>query len=98
MRVASHAQLPVFAPHFEPSFDMHNFGEGITHESHVAFTVREFQGTTVAPRGPKWKDVRRMLNQDLGNTRAELRAATVISLCSIYALRSMVWPSISIRI
>jgi integrase/recombinase XerD len=42
----------------------------------------------VAPRGPKWKDVRRMLNHDFGSTRAELRAAAVISLCSIYALRS----------
>jgi site-specific recombinase XerD len=42
----------------------------------------------VVPRGPKWKDVRRMLSQDFGNTRAELRAAAVISLSSIYALRS----------
>ena len=42
----------------------------------------------VAPRGPKWKDVRRMLNQDFGTARAELRAAAIISLCSIYALRS----------
>jgi integrase/recombinase XerD len=42
----------------------------------------------VVPRGPKWKDARRMLNQDFGMTRAELRAAAVISLCSIYALRS----------
>jgi integrase/recombinase XerD len=42
----------------------------------------------VIPRGPKWKDVRRMLDHDFGTKRAELRAAAVISLCSIYALRS----------
>lgn len=42
----------------------------------------------VVPRGPKWKDVRRMLNQDFGTRPAELRAGAIISLCSIYALRS----------
>jgi site-specific recombinase XerD len=41
-----------------------------------------------APRGPKWSDVRRLLNQEAIDEPAELRAAAIISLCSIYALRS----------
>lgn len=38
------------------------------------------------PRGPTWKDVRRML-RIVGSSPAELRAKAVISLVSIYALR-----------
>jgi site-specific recombinase XerD len=38
------------------------------------------------PRGPAWKDVRRMLNV-VGTTPMELRSNAIISLCSIYALR-----------
>jgi hypothetical protein len=41
-----------------------------------------------APRGPKWNDVRRLLNRDNGTKPVELRAAAVISLCAIYAIRS----------
>lgn len=41
-----------------------------------------------APKGPKWKDVRRVLDSSFGTTPAELRAAAIFSLCSIYALRS----------
>ena len=40
-----------------------------------------------APRGPQWKDVRRLLDSDFGTTPAELRAAAIFSLCSIYAIR-----------
>lgn len=39
-----------------------------------------------SPRGPAWKDVRRML-KIVGTTPIELRANAVISLASIYALR-----------
>lgn len=38
------------------------------------------------PRGPDWKDVRRMLSV-FGSNPGELRENAVISLCSIYALR-----------
>ncbi len=41
-----------------------------------------------APKGPQWKDVRRLLDSSSGTTPAELRAAAIFSLCSIYALRS----------
>ena len=41
-----------------------------------------------APRGPEWRDVRRMLNLDLGMKPANLRAAAVAALCAIYAMRS----------
>jgi site-specific recombinase XerD len=39
------------------------------------------------PKGPKWKDVRRLLNHEFGTTPSELRAAALLALCSIYALR-----------
>jgi site-specific recombinase XerD len=51
----------------------------------------------VVPRGPKWRDVRRMLNHDFGLSRAELRAAAIISLCSIYALRSIEVINLSVK-
>lgn len=38
------------------------------------------------PRGPAWKDVRRML-EVVGTTPGGLRENAVVSLCSIYALR-----------
>jgi len=41
-----------------------------------------------APKGPKWKDVRRLLDSFSGTTPAALRAAAIFSLCSIYGLRS----------
>ena len=41
-----------------------------------------------APRGPDWGDVRRLINSDFGVTAAGLRAAAIVSLCSLYALRS----------
>jgi site-specific recombinase XerD len=40
------------------------------------------------PKGPMWRDVRRMLDQDFGMSVFELRASGIISLCAIYALRS----------
>jgi integrase/recombinase XerD len=40
-----------------------------------------------APLGPDWKDVRRLLDSNFGSTPAERRAAAIISLCSIYAIR-----------
>ena len=39
-------------------------------------------------RGPSWKDVRRMLRPETGATAADLRTTAIISLCSIYGLRS----------
>ncbi len=39
------------------------------------------------PRGPAWRDVRRLLRSLTGTSPAELRAKAIISLCSIYALR-----------
>jgi site-specific recombinase XerD len=42
----------------------------------------------VKPKGPDWKDVRRLLDHGFGSTPSELRAAALFSLCSIYALRS----------
>jgi integrase/recombinase XerD len=41
-----------------------------------------------APKGPQWKDVRRLLNFELAIKTADLRAAAILSLCSIYGLRS----------
>jgi integrase/recombinase XerD len=41
---------------------------------------------SINPRGPAWRDVRRMLSVVAENP-VELRAKAVISLCSIYALR-----------
>jgi integrase/recombinase XerD len=40
------------------------------------------------PRGPAWRDVRRMLRV-VATSPMELRANAIISLCSIYALRSI---------
>ncbi len=40
------------------------------------------------PKGPEWRDVRRLLDHGFGSTPAELRAAALLSLCSIYAIRS----------
>jgi integrase/recombinase XerD len=40
-----------------------------------------------APKGPAWKDVRRLLDHSFGTSAVELRAAAILSLCSIYALR-----------
>jgi integrase/recombinase XerD len=39
-------------------------------------------------RGPTWKEVRRLLRSTSGTKPATLRARAVLSLCSIYALRS----------
>jgi site-specific recombinase XerD len=41
------------------------------------------------PRGPCWKDVRRMLNVSIGETPAELRTAAILPLCAIYAMRGI---------
>lgn len=41
-----------------------------------------------SPRGPSWKDVRRILAAArIGNTAAELRASAILSLCAMYGLR-----------
>jgi integrase/recombinase XerD len=39
-------------------------------------------------KGPSWKEVRRLLQSTSGTKPATLRARAVLSLCSIYALRS----------
>jgi integrase/recombinase XerD len=39
------------------------------------------------PRGPHWKDVRRLLD-GCGSGRADIRARAMMSLCAIYGLRS----------
>jgi integrase/recombinase XerD len=39
-------------------------------------------------KGPSWKEVRRLLQSTGGTKTATLRARAVLSLCSIYALRS----------
>jgi site-specific recombinase XerD len=41
-----------------------------------------------APMGPEWKDVRRMLDLDLGTKPKGLRATAILSLCAVYAMRS----------
>jgi len=38
-------------------------------------------------KGPRWSDVRRMLDKDFGDTPAQLRASGIVSLCAIYGLR-----------
>jgi integrase/recombinase XerD len=40
------------------------------------------------PKGPTWKNVRRMLRYDTKTAVPSLRAHAILSLCSIYALRS----------
>lgn len=40
-----------------------------------------------APKGPTWKDVRRLINNKT-ETPVELRATAILYLCSIYGLRS----------
>jgi integrase/recombinase XerD len=40
------------------------------------------------PKGPTWKEVRRLLQSTNGTSAAELRARAALSLCAIYALRS----------
>lgn len=39
------------------------------------------------PRGPEWRDVRRLLNHDFGTKPADLRAKAILALCAIYAMR-----------
>lgn len=46
------------------------------------------------PRGPAWKDVRRMLSM-VGTDPLELRANAIINLCSIYGLRKRDCPTAS---
>jgi integrase len=41
-----------------------------------------------APQGPSWKEVCRLLRAAKGTTAAALRARAVLSLCSVYGLRS----------
>ena len=50
-----------------------------------------------APKGPGWKDVRRLLEFESGTKTAELRAAAIISLCSIYGLRSKEVVNLTLR-
>lgn len=39
------------------------------------------------PKGPEWKDVRRLLDSEMGTKPSDLRTAAILFLCSIYALR-----------
>jgi integrase/recombinase XerD len=41
-----------------------------------------------APKGPKWKDVRRLLDSSPRVKTVDLRATAILSLCSIYGIRS----------
>jgi integrase/recombinase XerD len=43
----------------------------------------------VRSRGPRWKEVRRLIASNSGPTPGELRARAIILLCSIYATRSI---------
>src|ERR1700679_1781024 len=43
----------------------------------------------VVPRGPRWRDVRRLIRANSGGTPGELRARAIVLLCSIYATRSI---------
>ncbi len=40
------------------------------------------------PKGPKWRDVRRLIGSCEGNSPADLRAKAIMALCSIYGLRA----------
>ena len=42
---------------------------------------------TDKPKGPEWRDIRRLLDHGFGTTPSELRAAAIVSLSAIYALR-----------
>jgi integrase/recombinase XerD len=41
-----------------------------------------------APRGPQWKEVRRLLRSTQGEKPSDLRAYAILLLCSIYGLRA----------
>ena len=41
----------------------------------------------VLPKGPRWKDVRRLLEPTAKGTAADARTSAILFLCSIYALR-----------
>jgi integrase/recombinase XerD len=49
------------------------------------------------PRGPAWKDVRRLLDHDFGSTAFSLRANAMVSLCAIYALRNSEVTALSLE-
>jgi integrase/recombinase XerD len=49
------------------------------------------------PRGPRWRDVRRLLASNSGGTPAELRARAIIFLCSIYATRAIEIANLTLR-
>jgi site-specific recombinase XerD len=40
------------------------------------------------PRGPSWRDVRRLIRSTSGNDPADMKARAIILLCSVYALRN----------
>lgn len=40
------------------------------------------------PKGPRWQDVRRLLDHDFGSKPSDLRAAAVVCLSGIYGLRN----------
>ena len=41
------------------------------------------------PKGPSWKDVRRLIDSITGDGRAALRCKAVVLLCSVYGLRNI---------
>jgi integrase/recombinase XerD len=49
------------------------------------------------PKGPRWRDVRRLLDFGSATKTSELRAAAIISLCSIYGLRSTEVTNLTLR-
>jgi integrase/recombinase XerD len=48
-------------------------------------TLPKYDGV---PKGPTWKEVRRLLRYETKATAPSLRARAILSLCAIYALRS----------
>ena len=46
------------------------------------------QRYSTAPKGPEWRDVRRMLDQRRGQHPADLRGDSVLALSAIYGMRS----------
>jgi integrase/recombinase XerD len=48
-------------------------------------TIPKYENT---PRGPSWREVRRLLQSTSGGEPANIRARAIFLLCSIYALRS----------
>jgi integrase/recombinase XerD len=47
--------------------------------------IPKYQG---APKGPSWREVRRLIRSTSGNQPADILARAIVLLCSVYALRN----------